>query len=188
MSSTSSKPVKFIAWLTVVAGILMIVAGGVTWGLVQSQLKAAHITVSPISPENPGRLAGKDVAGPFTAYAQAGVIDTHALEGAGGKTYAQLGTELFALKDKLKASGATDADLATNADVMKLTATRTTSMNGSFLRASLFTSVVAFGIAALVMGLGLLFILIGFALQKVATTVVVTETAAPAAGAAPPKA
>jgi hypothetical protein len=33
-----------------------------------------------------------------------------------------------------------------------------------------------------------LFILIGFALQKVATTVVVTETAAPAAGAAPPKA
>ena len=107
---------------------------------------------------------------------------------AGGTTYAALGPELCDLKDKLKASGATDADLATNADVMKLTATRTTSLNGSFLRASLFTSVVAFGIAALVMGLGLLFILIGFALTKVSTTVVVTETPAHAAGAAPLKA
>ena len=46
-------------------------------------------------------------------------------------------------------------------------------MNGSFLRASLFTSVVAFGVAALVMGLGLLFILIGVALRKVSTSDVV---------------
>ena len=61
MSSTSSKPVKLIAWFTMVAGILMIVAGGVTWGLVQSQLKDEQITVSPLSPENPGRRAGSRV-------------------------------------------------------------------------------------------------------------------------------
>ena len=41
-------------------------------------------------------------------------------------------------------------------------------MNGSFLRASLFTSVVAFGVAALVMGIGVVFGLIGFALRQVA--------------------
>ena len=40
-------------------------------------------------------------------------------------------------------------------------------MNASFLRASLFSSVIAFGVAALVMGLGVLFGLIGFALTKV---------------------
>mgnify|MGYP001791977157 FL=1 len=186
MSTKSSKPVKFIAWFPMVAGILMIVAGGVTWGLVQSQLKDENIKVAAVTPENPGRLAGKDVAGPFTAYAQAAAIEYHALNGADGKTYAELGADLTALKDKLKASGATDADLADNADVKKLTATRTSTMNGSFLRASLFTSVVSFGIAALVMGLGLLFILVGFALSKVSNTVVVSD--AHAAGAAPLKA
>ena len=189
MSSTSNKPVKFIGLFTVIAGILMIVAGGVTWGLVQTQLKAEHITVAAVTPENPGRLAGKDVAGPFTAYAQASAIQTHALEGADGKTYAQIGADATALKAKLKAGGATDADIATNADVVALAATRTTTMNGSFLRASLFTSVVSFGIAALVIGLGLLFILIGFALMKVASpSVVAVETAEPRAGAAPAKA
>jgi hypothetical protein len=42
-------------------------------------------------------------------------------------------------------------------------------MNGSFLRASLFTSVVAFGVAALVIGIGVVFGLIGFALRRVAS-------------------
>jgi hypothetical protein len=186
MSTTSNKPVKFIAIFTMVAGLLMIIAGGTTWGLVQSQLKDEHITVAAVTPENPGRLAGKDVAGPFTAYAQASAIEHHALDGADGKTYAQLGADLTALKDKLKASGATDDDIADNADVKKLTLTRTSTMNGSFLRASLFTSVVSFGIAALVMGLGLLFILIGYALTKVGVTTVTTvETSEPASGAAP---
>jgi hypothetical protein len=187
MSSSSNKPVKFIAIFTMIAGFLMIIAGATTWGLVQSQLKDEHITVAAVTPENPGRLAGKDVAGPFTAYAQASAIEHHALDGADGKTYAQLGAELTALKDKLKTSGATDTDIADNADVKSMTATRTSTMNGSFLRASLFTSVVSFGIAALVMGLGLLFILIGYALTKVGVTTTVTtvETAERASGAAP---
>jgi hypothetical protein len=44
-------------------------------------------------------------------------------------------------------------------------------MNGSFLRASLFTSVVSFGVAAMAMGMGVLFILVGLALTKVAPAV-----------------
>ena len=39
-------------------------------------------------------------------------------------------------------------------------------MNGSFLRASLFTSVVAFGVAALVMGLGVVFGMVGYAITR----------------------
>ncbi|MDO5746032.1 MAG: aromatic ring-opening dioxygenase LigA, partial [Micrococcaceae bacterium] len=42
-----------------------------------------------------------------------------------------------------------------------------TVMTASFLRASLFTSVLAFGVAALVIGLGILFALIGWALLSI---------------------
>jgi hypothetical protein len=62
------------------------------------------------------------------------VIKKHALEAGGGLTYAELDRE----------------DPA-----------RETVMDASFLRASLFTSVVAFGVATLLVGLGLLVMLIG---------------------------
>ncbi len=39
-------------------------------------------------------------------------------------------------------------------------------MNASFLRASLFTSVVSYGVAALVIGLGVLSLIIGWALMS----------------------
>ena len=83
-------------------------------------------------------FAGKPVEGPFTAYAQAEVIKKHSAEIADGQTYAQLDKE-----DPRRAS----------------------VMDASFLRASLFTSVVAFGVAALVIGLGALFIAVGLAIM-----------------------
>ena len=83
-------------------------------------------------------LPERAVTGPFTAYCEAMVIAKHALDATGGKTYAELDRE-----DPL----------------------RQTAMTGSFLRASLFTSVVAFGVAALVMLLGVLFVLVGVALR-----------------------
>jgi hypothetical protein len=82
-------------------------------------------------------LAGEPVEGPFTAYAEAMVIKEHALDAGGGQTYAQLPQD---------------------------SPDRETVMNASFLRASLFTSVVAFGVAALVVALGAMFILLGMAL------------------------
>ena len=78
--------------------------------------------------------AGQAVNGPLEAYCMADIINQHALEATGGLTYAELDRE-----DPLRA----------------------TAMNGSFLRASLFTSVVAFGVAAFAMGVGVLSILIG---------------------------
>ncbi|MFG1780350.1 aromatic ring-opening dioxygenase LigA [Micromonospora sp. NPDC049051] len=82
-------------------------------------------------------FAGEKIDGPLTAYAEAEVIEKHSLEASGGKTYAELGRE---------------------------DPTRQTVMNGSFLRASLFTSVVSFGVAALAMGLGVVLVLIGYSL------------------------
>lgn len=171
MSTTTPNPkVKLIGLIIVIAGAFMVIAGGVTWGVVSSQLKDANIVVAAVTPENPGRLAGKPVAGPFTAYAQAAAIDHHALDGAGGRTYAQLGDDAKALKAKLAASGTSKADIAKDPGVLALADTRDTAMTGSFLRASLFTSVVAFGVAALVIGLGLLFALLGFALVQISST------------------
>ena len=41
-------------------------------------------------------------------------------------------------------------------------------MNGSFLRASLFTSVLAFGVSAMAMGLGFVQVLLGLSMRKLA--------------------
>lgn len=128
---------KALGTLVAIIGIVMIVAGGVTWFMVQDQLSEAQITVA----EDAAFLAGDEVDGPFSAYAQAQIIDKHALEATGGKTYAQLDRE-----DPL----------------------RETAMNASFLRASLFTSVVAFGVAVMAAGVGLALILIGMALNSAA--------------------
>jgi hypothetical protein len=182
MSTTSSnKPVKLIGVIMVIAGLFMVVAGGVTWGLVTTQLKAESIVVSAVTDKEPGPLAGKPVAGPFTAYAQANAINHHALEGANNRTYAQIGADAKVLKAKLAADGASKADIAKDPGVVALADARTNTMNGSFLRASLFTSVISFGVAALVIGLGFLFALLGFALMKVAAPIVITTTPAKAA-------
>lgn len=90
-------------------------------------------------------LPGRTVSGPFTAYCQARIIDHHALESTGGATYAELDRD-----DPL----------------------RQVAMNAAFLQASLFTSVVAFGVAAMAAAMGLLFILIGLGIRDVEQHVV----------------
>ncbi|MGH8871476.1 MAG: aromatic ring-opening dioxygenase LigA [Acidimicrobiia bacterium] len=86
-------------------------------------------------------LPGRSVSGPFTAYCQAKVIEKHTLESTGGLTYAELDRD-----DPL----------------------RETALTSSFLQSSLFTSIVAFGVAAMAVGLGVLFVLIGLGIRDVA--------------------
>ena len=85
-------------------------------------------------------LPGRNVSGPFTAYCEAKVIEQHALESTEGLYYAELDRE-----DPL----------------------REVAMNAAFLQSSLFTSVVAFGVAAMAVAVGLLFILIGLGIWDV---------------------
>jgi hypothetical protein len=184
VSTTVTNPrIRFVGLLIIIAGAFMVVAGGVTWFAVSSQLKAEHITVAAVTPANPGAFAGKPVTGPITAYAQAAAINHHSLDSAGGRTYAQLGDDAKALSSKLAADGLSKAEIAKNPDVLTLAATRNTSMTASFLRASLFTSIVSFGLAALVIGLGIVFALIGFALRLPSSPVTTpVPTKDPAAG------
>lgn len=124
--------------------------------MVSSQLAAEKITVPSDSTFMGGSFAGKQVTGPLSAYAQADIINHHALTGTDGKTYSELG----ALATEATDAGDTDK-------AAEYQAQRATVMTASFLRASPFTSVVAFGLAALVMGLGVMFALIGWALIKI---------------------
>jgi preprotein translocase subunit SecF len=151
----NTKPAKVTGIIAIIAGIIFILAGGVTWGLITSNLNEQKITVSDDSP----MLAGDDVNGPFSAFAQAQIINTHAEAATSGKTYAELGGEVAAAQE------AGDTALAE-----ELQTQRTTMMNASFLRASLFTSVVAYGVAALVVGLGVILILVGWAFTSLART------------------
>ena len=129
---------KIAAIIMIVAGAIMIVAGGFTYYQVGNELADEKIVVS----DDAENFAGEDVTGPLTAYAEAEVIKKHTEELAGGKTYAELPQ--------------TDPN-------------RTTVMNASFLQASLFTSVVAFGVAAMAAVVGAVFIVIGLALRTIPT-------------------
>ena len=96
-----------------------------------------------VSDDSP-RFAGDPVDGPLTAFQEAQMIEEHYLESTAGKTYAELDRE-----DPL----------------------RVTAMNASFLRASLFTSVVSFGVAAMAFGLGIVLVLVGYALAALSRPV-----------------
>ena len=98
-------------------------------------------------------LAGDEVNGPFSAYCEAMVIDKHALEATGGLRYAELDRE---------------------------DPKRQTAQTASFLQASLFTSVVAFGVAAMAVAIGVLFILIGLGIRDVARRIGEVASRSPA--------
>ena len=130
---------KFASVIAIVVGIIMAIAGVVTWVVISNTLSDQNITVA----DDANCAAGDDVNGPYSAYCQADIIDQHTLDITGGLTYAELDRE-----DPLRA----------------------TAMDSAFLQASLFTSVVAFGVAAMAFVVGIVLTLIGFALRAPATS------------------
>jgi hypothetical protein len=129
--------IRALGLLVLIAGATLFIAGVGTYALVSMKLSDQEITVS----DDAAQFAGQQVTQPWQAYAQANVINKHATEIGGGKTYAELPED--------------DPN-------------RQTVMIASFLQASLFTSVLAFGVAVLAVGLGVVFILIGVALRSIA--------------------
>ena len=131
--------------VAIVVGIVMAVAGVITWVVVSSTLSEQKIVVA----DDASCLAGDEVDGPFSAYCQADVIDQHTKNITGGLTYAELDRE-----DPV----------------------REVAMDSSFLQASLFTSILAFGVSAMAMAVGILFILIGLGIRDVSQQVRATPT------------
>jgi hypothetical protein len=127
---------RMLGVIVMLGGLILLAAGAFTWFVVRDQLSDEKITVS----EDADHFGGEKVDGPLTAYAEADVINEHALEETDGLTYAQLE------RDDPR---------------------RETAVTASFLRASLYTSVVSFGVAVFAFGLGLLMMLIGWALLRI---------------------
>ena len=125
---------KVAALTAIVVGIVMAIAGVVTWIVISSTLADQKITVA----DDANCAAGDDVNGPISAFCQADIIDHHTLDITGGKTYAELEQD--------------DPN-------------RAVAMDSAFLQASLFTSVVAFGVAGMAFVLGIVLTLIGLALR-----------------------
>ena len=144
---------KVAAITSIVVGVVMAIAGVVTWIVVSSTLEDQKITVA----DDANCAAGDNVNGPISAFCQADIIDHHTQEITGGKTYAELDRE-----DPV----------------------RETAMDSAFLQASLFTSVVAFGVAGMAFVLGIVLTLIGFALRTPARPATVASAAPPGHAAA----
>ena len=127
---------RYAHFVSIVGGIVLILAGLATWIFVSITLGDQKITVS----DDAACLAGDEVDGPFSAWCEALIIDEHARSATGGKTYAELDRD-----DPL----------------------RQVAMNAAFLQSSLYTSVVAFGVAGMAMLMGLVFVLLGLGMKDV---------------------
>lgn len=112
-------------------------------------LVSSTLSEQEITTPSDACLPDRQVRGPFTAYCQAEIIQKHTMTSTGGLTYAQLDRE-----DPL----------------------RGVAMNSSFLQASLFTSILAFGTSAMAGAVGLLFVLIGLGIRDVNKKVTTTTT------------
>jgi hypothetical protein len=121
---------------SIALGVVLILGGIATWVVVSNTLADQQITVA----DDASCLAGDEVDGPFSAYCEAKIIEAHALESTGGKTYAELDRE-----DPLRA----------------------VAQSAAFLQSSLFTSVVAFGVAGMAALMGVVFVLIGLGMKDV---------------------
>ena len=171
--------VRVLGILTVIVGLVFVVAGAVTWGAVTSNIAAEKITVAP----DAAHFGNRAVNSPWTAWYQADAIKHHSLKASNNLTYAELGAAITAKQNDLKSQGMSDADIAKNSDILALQGQRTTVMTGSFLRSSLFTSVIAFGVALFAFGVGVVTLLVGWALIRLSRPVAIAVPPAPSTAA-----
>lgn len=141
---------KIVGWILSVIGALMIISGTIAWFTVSAQLKEENMVVPGDAPSN----AGKVVSGPMTAWSMQEIISIHADHATDGQTYADLGNVV----DEAKEQYGEDSPEAEEAQGM-----RDLQQSASFLRASIFISILAFGVSLLVLGTGVAVLLTGTA-------------------------
>jgi hypothetical protein len=141
------------------SGIYMVTQGVGAKNLVRSELLAQNITTTPDA-----SIPNVQVQDAATAKSMADIIDHHAREATGGKTYSEMGR--FLAKDGGDTSDETLALLDASGQPVS-NPLRNVAFQASSLRTSLYTSVMAFKVADLVMGLGLMILVLGFAIGGV---------------------
>ncbi|HEX7165994.1 MAG TPA: hypothetical protein VF230_03340 [Acidimicrobiales bacterium] len=150
-----------------VLGLVFVAGGGyaVFRGLdakeqVRDELVAQNITLPEDAKELVGATPGARVDDANTAEQMAEIIGIHANESTDGKTYAELGRYLAT-----GGGDTNDAEAAVKGSDGRPVANpiRNVAFQASSLRTSLYTSVMAFNVADLVMGLGLMIGVTGLA-------------------------
>lgn len=101
-----------------------------------------------------------------TAQAMADIIDVHSRETTGGLTYSELGRFAASNGDIAGTSNEDEALIGDNGEPVP-NPLRNTAFQASALRTSLYTSIMAFNVADLVIGLGLMILVLGLAVGGV---------------------
>ncbi len=149
-------------------GVILLAGGGYTLARgfdAKSDIKAELVAQNITTPED-ASLPNVRVDSATTAKSMAAIIDHHAMTASGGITYSEMGR--FMAKNGAP-EGTSNADEALlGADGKPVAnALRNTAFQASALRTSLLTSVMAFGVADLVVGLGILLLALGLAVGGV---------------------
>ena len=159
---------KLFPILLIVVGIAFVGGGGYTIyrgfdarDQVRDELIAQDIT----TPED-ASIPNARVDDVATARSMADIIGIHAEESTGGLTYAELGRFMAANGDP---AGTSDEAAALKGDDGKPVPNgiRNTAFQASALRTSLYTSVMAFEVSNLVLGIGALLLVLGLAVGGV---------------------
>jgi hypothetical protein len=128
---------------------------------VREELLAQNIT----TPED-ASIPNARVDDPSTARSMADIIDVHALDSTGGLTYSELGRFAAANGDIAGTSNEDEAVIDADGNPVP-NPLRNTAFQASALRTSLYTSVMAFNVADLVVGLGAMMLVLGLAVGGV---------------------
>ena len=139
------------------AGVYTVTRGFDARDQVRSELVAQNI----VTPDD-ASIPGAQVNSIATAKSMADIIDKHALDSTGGLTYSEMGR--FAVESGDPA-GTNDPEAALKGADGKPAPNglRNTAFQASALRTSLYSSVMAFEVANLVTGLGLMIVVLGLA-------------------------
>ena len=181
MSSTvtvgSARGVRGVGHLLSALGVIFALAGIGAWVFTAMQLGNQGITV----PSDANFMANSRVNNPLSALAQADAISMHQHHGA-EQALIEAG---IAIPDgvPLTYSGLTASNFpdASAEQLEVIAAQRATAQTASGLQSSLFTSVLAFGVALFSFGVGVACMLAGRGFKKLASvpTVEVTDDDAP---------
>jgi hypothetical protein len=149
-----------------VFGLIFLAGGGYTIyrgfdakDQVRQELLAQNITTTPDA-----AIPNAVVDDPATAKAMADIIDVHAREATGGRTYSEMGRYLAV--DGGDTDDEAEAVIGDNGQPVA-NPLRNVAFQASALRTSLYTSVMAFNVADLVLGLGVMMLALGVAVGGV---------------------
>jgi hypothetical protein len=155
---------KLFPILLMCLGVAFLGAGGyATYRGVDArdQVRGELVAQSITTPED-ASIPNARVDDVATARSMAEIIGHHALDSSGGLTYAEMGR--FATPDGDPAGTDDEAEALLGSDGRPVpNAARTTAFNASALRTSLYSSVMAFEVSTLVVGIGVLLFVLGFA-------------------------